>query len=78
MHLTVMRGFIHFVDIRLEIDPGESALIKNYYSNVEHTLPYYYLNDNICINVDKSISESDIKINPGIVFKTGGRKSRSN
>jgi D-alanyl-D-alanine carboxypeptidase len=67
--LYPLRGY------KLEIDPGESALIKNYYSNVEHTLPYYYLNDNICINVDKSISENDIKINPVMYSKPEGEKA---
>ncbi len=56
--LYPLRGY------KLEINPEESALIKNYYSNVGHSLPYYYLNDNICINVEKGTGADDITIKP--------------
>ena len=56
--LYPLRGY------KLEINPEESALIKNYYSNVGHSLPYYYLNDNICINVEKGTGVDDITIKP--------------
>ena len=60
---------------KLEIDPGSSALIRNYYSNVGHSLPYYYLNDNICINVEKGFGEEDIRINPVLYSEPEGDKA---
>ena len=60
---------------KLQIDLGSSVLIKNYYSNVGHSLPYYYLNDNICINVEKGTGIDNLEINPVLFPQPEGLKA---
>ena len=43
--------------------------------NVDHTLPFYYVDDDICINVDKGTKDNSIKLVPVMFSQPQGNKA---
>ena len=64
-----LRGYTFDVNI------DESVIIDNYFDRVEHSLPYYYVNEDLAINVDSGYDPSDIVLNPVMYTKPSGSKA---
>lgn len=64
-----LRGYTFDVDIE------ESVIIDNYFDRVEHSLPYYYVNEDLAINVDAGYDPADIELNPVMYTKPAGSKA---
>ena len=58
-----------------EVDIDESIIIDNYFARVEHSLPYYYVNENIAINVPSGYDPADLSLNPVMFTKPSGSKA---
>ena len=62
-------------DYTFDVDIEESVIIDNYFDRVEHSLPYYYVNEDLAINVDAGYDPADIKLNPVMYTKPAGSKA---
>ncbi len=60
---------------KIEVDEEASPILSNFNMNVDHTLPFYYVDDDICINVDKGTKDNSIKLVPVMFSQPQGNKA---